>query len=109
LQVGIEDADTSIYHRWVRNVLVLESGSFRWFQIFNSVPSPTSRYDFLLMTFPSVQSVGRLDLLVVIASTVIPGISLLEIHDQDLYFCLDMYMFRSRAASSTRGGVSLSV
>jgi hypothetical protein len=55
-------------------------------------------------------SVGRLvKLLLILASTVIPGFSLLDIHDQDFYSLLDMYVFRNGASSSTRGGVSLSV
>jgi hypothetical protein len=35
---------------------------------------------------------------------VIPGFSLLEIHDQDFYSVLDMYVFRNGACSSTKEG-----
>jgi hypothetical protein len=38
------------------------------------------------------------------ASTVIPGFSLLEIHDQDFYSLLDLYAFRSGASSSMKEG-----
>jgi hypothetical protein len=48
-------------------------------------------------------SVGRL--LLAFASTVVPGFSLLEIHDQDFYSLLDMYMFRNGASSSTKDGL----
>jgi hypothetical protein len=43
-------------------------------------------------------------LLLAFASTVIPGFSLLEINYQEVYFLLDMYMFRNRASSSTKVG-----
>jgi hypothetical protein len=43
------------------------------------------------------------------ASTVIPGFSLLEIHEQDFYSLLDMYVFGNGASSSTKEGVGLSV
>jgi hypothetical protein len=42
-------------------------------------------------------------LLLVFASTVIPGFSLLEIHDRDLYSILDMYVFRNGAPLRRRG------
>jgi hypothetical protein len=48
-------------------------------------------------------------LLLALASTVIPGFSLLEIHDQDFFSLLDMYVFRNGASSLKRGGVGLSV
>jgi hypothetical protein len=35
-------------------------------------------------------------------STLIPGFSLLKIHDQDFYSLLDMYMFRNGASRSTK-------
>jgi hypothetical protein len=41
-------------------------------------------------------------LLLAFASTVIPGLSLLEIHDQYFYSLLDMYVFRNGASSSTK-------
>jgi hypothetical protein len=41
-------------------------------------------------------------LLLSFASTVIPGFSLLENHDQEFYFLLDMYVFWNGAASSTK-------
>jgi hypothetical protein len=52
-------------------------------------------------------SVGRsvdrsVKLLLVFASTVISGFSLLEIHDQDFYSLLDIYVFRNGASSSTK-------
>jgi hypothetical protein len=54
-------------------------------------------------------SFGRsLKLLLVFASTIIPGFSLLEIHDQDFYL-LDMYVFKNEASSSTTEGVGLSI
>jgi hypothetical protein len=37
--------------------------------------------------------------------TVIPGFSVLEIHDRNFCSLLDMYMFKNGASSSTRGGV----
>jgi hypothetical protein len=40
--------------------------------------------------------------LLVFASTVIPGFSLLEIHGQDSYSLLDMYVFRNWVSSLTR-------
>jgi hypothetical protein len=48
-------------------------------------------------------SLGRLvEFLLAFASTVIPGFSLLEGHDQDFYSLLDMYVFRNGASSSTK-------
>jgi hypothetical protein len=43
-------------------------------------------------------------LLLDFASTVIPGFSLLEIHDQDFYSLSDMYVFRNGASSSPKKG-----
>jgi hypothetical protein len=52
---------------------------------------------------------GRsIKLLLAFASTVIPGFSVLEIHEQDFCSLLDMYVFRNGAFSSTRGEVGLS-
>jgi hypothetical protein len=48
-------------------------------------------------------------LLLVYASTVIPGFSHLEIHDQDVYSLLDRYVFRNGASSSTIEGWSFYV
>jgi hypothetical protein len=39
-------------------------------------------------------------LLLAFASTVIPGLNLLEIHDQDFYSLLDMYVFQNGASSA---------
>jgi hypothetical protein len=39
-----------------------------------------------------------------LASTVIPGAGLTEIHDQEFYSLLDMYRFRNGASSSTKEG-----
>jgi hypothetical protein len=48
-------------------------------------------------------SIGRsIKLPMAFTSTVIPGFSLLEIHDQDFYSLLCMYVFRNGASSSTR-------
>jgi hypothetical protein len=44
-------------------------------------------------------------LMLAFASTVIPGFSLLEIHDQDFYSLLGMYMFWNGASSSTKEGL----
>jgi hypothetical protein len=41
-------------------------------------------------------------LLLAFANTVIPGFSLLEIHDQDFCSLLDMYVFRNGAPSSMK-------
>jgi hypothetical protein len=41
---------------------------------------------------------------VAFASTVIPGVNLLEIHDQNLYYVLGIYEIRNGASSSTREG-----
>jgi hypothetical protein len=50
-------------------------------------------------------TVGRsVKLLLAFASTVIPGFSLLQIHDQDICSLLDMYVFRNGAYSSTKEG-----
>jgi hypothetical protein len=49
-------------------------------------------------------SLGRVKLLLAFASTVIPGFSLLEIHEEDLYSLPDMYVFRNGASSSTKEG-----
>jgi hypothetical protein len=47
--------------------------------------------------------VGRsVKLLLAFASTVIPDFSLLEIHDQDFYSLLDMYVFGNGASSSAK-------
>jgi hypothetical protein len=43
-------------------------------------------------------------LLIAFASTVIPGFSLFEIHDQDFYSLLDIYLFRNETSSSTKEG-----
>jgi hypothetical protein len=43
-------------------------------------------------------------LLLTFASTVIPGFSLLDIHDQDLYSLLDTYVFWNGASSSAKEG-----
>jgi hypothetical protein len=43
-------------------------------------------------------------LLLVFRSTVIPGSSLLRIHDQDFYSLLDMYMFQNGASSLMKEG-----
>jgi hypothetical protein len=40
--------------------------------------------------------------LLTFTSTVIPGFSLIEIHEQDFCSLLDMYVFRNGASSSTR-------
>jgi hypothetical protein len=44
-------------------------------------------------------------LLLVFPSTVIPGFSLLEIHEQDFYSLLDVYVFRNGSFSSTKEGL----
>jgi hypothetical protein len=43
--------------------------------------------------------------LLAFTSTIISGFNLLEIHDEDVYSLLDMYIFRNWASSSTKGGV----
>jgi hypothetical protein len=48
-------------------------------------------------------------LLLAFDSTVIPGFSLLKIHEQDFYSLLDMYVFWNGASSSTNGGIGLSM
>jgi hypothetical protein len=40
-------------------------------------------------------------MLLAFSNTIIPGFNLFEIHDQDFYSLLDMYVFRSGASSST--------
>jgi hypothetical protein len=51
----------------------------------------------------TTRSVGRLvKLLMVFASTVISGFSLLEIRDQEFYSLLHMYVSRNGASSSTK-------
>jgi flagellar biosynthesis protein FliR len=58
-----------------------------------------------VMTLLSDQSVGRsVKLLLALASTFIPGFSLLEIHDQDLFSLLDMHVFQNGAFSSAKEG-----
>jgi hypothetical protein len=49
------------------------------------------------------QMVGRLNCCW--ASPVIPGFSVLEIQDQDLYSLLDMYVFRNGVSSSSEEGL----
>jgi hypothetical protein len=50
-------------------------------------------------------SVGQsVKLLLAFASTVIPRFNLLEIHDQDFYSLLDIYVFQNVASSSEREG-----
>jgi hypothetical protein len=61
-------------------------------------------------TWPSRLGSGRsVKLLLAFASTIISGLNLLEIHDQDLYSLLDMFMFINEASSSTRGTVGVSM
>jgi hypothetical protein len=51
------------------------------------------------------KAMGRwVKLLLALASTVTSDFSLLEIHDQDFYSLLDMYVFRNGASSSTKEG-----
>jgi hypothetical protein len=71
--------------------------------------SPASATSFSVLTTATLnwlrRSVGRsVKLLLVFASTVVPGLSLLEIHDQDFYSLLDMYVFRNGVSSSTKKG-----
>jgi hypothetical protein len=47
-------------------------------------------------------------LLLAFASTVIPGFSPLENHDQDFYSLLDMYVFRNGGLLFDDGGVAYS-
>jgi hypothetical protein len=54
---------------------------------------------------PGVDQLVRV--LLAFATAVIPGFSLLEIHDQDFCSLLDMYVLRNGASSSTRGSVFL--
>jgi hypothetical protein len=59
----------------------------------------------LLVVPQGRRSVGRsVKLLLVFASTVIPGFSLFEINDQEFCSLLDMYVFRNGASSSTKEG-----
>jgi hypothetical protein len=64
-----------------------------------------------LRTAYSGNFVGRsVKLLLAFASTVIPGFILLEIHDQDFCFLLDMYVYMFRnGASFSKKEVSLYV
>jgi hypothetical protein len=56
-------------------------------------------------SWPSKIEVGRsVKLLLVFVSTVIPGFRLPEIHDQDVYSLLDVYVFRNEASTSTKEG-----
>jgi hypothetical protein len=48
-------------------------------------------------------------LLLAFANTVIHRFSLLEIHDQNVYSLIDMYVFQNGASSSTKEGVGLSM
>jgi hypothetical protein len=41
-------------------------------------------------------------LLLTFASIIVPGFSLFEIHDQDFYFLLDMYVLEHVTSSSTK-------
>jgi hypothetical protein len=47
---------------------------------------------------------SSIELLLASANTDFPGFNLLEIHDQDFYSPLDMYVFRNGASSSTKEG-----
>jgi hypothetical protein len=48
------------------------------------------------------KAVRLVELLLAFASTVISGFSFVEIHDEDFYSLLDMYMFGNAATSWTR-------
>jgi hypothetical protein len=50
--------------------------------------------------------VRSVKLLLAFDSTVVPGFSLLEIHDQDFSYFLDMHVFRNGASSSMREGAA---
>jgi hypothetical protein len=64
--------------------------------------SSASMLTFLLAgDYLKTNSFGRsVKLLLLFASTVTPGFSLLEIHDQDFYSLLDTYMFQNGASST---------
>jgi hypothetical protein len=56
------------------------------------------------------RTVGQsVKLLLAFTSTVIPGFSLLKVHDQDLYALLEVYMFQNGASPSTKKGRSFYV
>jgi hypothetical protein len=59
-------------------------------------------------SFLQLSTLGRsVKLLLAFANTLIPCFSFLEIHDQDFYSLLDMYVFRNGASSSTKESVFL--
>jgi hypothetical protein len=63
---------------------------------------PTTRRATVEVFEPSLvgRSVGRyVKLLMAFASTIILGFALLEVHDQDFYFLLGMYVFRNGSSS----------
>jgi hypothetical protein len=91
-------------------------------QIMSSIPDPVRTREVLdpvekldsLITdsrlLKTASFVSQSDkLLLAFASTVIPGFSLLKIHDQDFYSLLDMCEFRNGASSSMKEGVGLSM
>jgi hypothetical protein len=59
---------------------------------------------FSLCNIPSVYRTvgGSIKLLLIFASTITPGLSLLEIRDQHFYSYSNMYVFRNGAFSSTK-------
>jgi hypothetical protein len=61
----------------------------------------------LLEAVFSVSQSARM--LLALISTVIPGISLCEIHDQEFGSVLHMYIFRNGICSLMRGGIDLPV
>jgi hypothetical protein len=80
------------------------SHSDRWLQLL--LPSAaSSRAELTSNYHPATSAVGRsVKLLLAFASTVIPSFSLLEMHDQNCYCLLDMYVyiFRNGAYSSMK-------
>jgi hypothetical protein len=76
----------------------------KWGPLFDERRGPTTSGHSPALASDS-WSVGRsVKVLLTFANTVIPGFSLLEIHDQVFYSLLDMYVFRNGAFSSTKGG-----
>jgi hypothetical protein len=71
---------------------------------FHAHISTSRRMSYNLTHCPNCRlSVGQpVQLLLAFASTVIPGFSLLEIHDQDFYSLLNMYVFQNGASYSTK-------
>jgi hypothetical protein len=88
---------TTINYNTIANSHTLRFTKIRNESYYHSLSLPSADWKLPL-------SIGRsVKLLLVFASTIIPGFSLLEIHDQDFYSLIDIYVYGNGASSSTEG------